>query len=238
MLWLPVGAIVAALFLVPSGSDAAARAGSLTVTPYDHYVPGQPGKTTGGQLLHISGDIGNGSVKLFMERRGNTTSPWARVPDPRTGADFSITTDSDGSFEFDFPAPAMNNPYFRLAGGGVATEHHQFHSVFQDVEVKGQATVSVGSPLLLTGDTKLRPQDHRPIFPGRGAALQVRNGSGEWETVRSGTVDAGGQISFAAIVPAVAGTVAYRIRLDDWQQGGDDIGWYPSHPFSVTVVGP
>lgn len=235
LLWIPVGAVVAALFLVPSSTEAAAKAGSLTITPYENYVSGQPGTTTGGQLVRFSGDIGNGSVRLFMERRGNLTSPWAKVPDPRTGVDFSITTQADGSFDFDFPAPAMNNPYFRLAGGGEATEVYQFHSVFQDVEVKGATTVSVGDPLVLIGDTKLRAQDHRPVFPGRGAALQIRNGSGGWVHVSNGTVDGAGQIAFPTIVPAAAGTLVYRIRLDDWRQNGDDIGWHPSFPFSVTV---
>lgn len=232
LLWFPVAAIVGALFLLPSGSGAAARAGTLTVTPYTSYSDGH---TTGGQLLHFSGDVGKGGVRLFMERRGNKTSPWVRVPDPRTGEDFSIVTRPDGSFDFDFPAPAMNNPWFQLAGGGVDTEDYQFHSVFPDVEVTGPTSATVGSLLVLGGDTRLRPQDDRPIIQGRGAALQVRDDTGEWETVRTGTVDAGGQITFSGILVTTPGTLTYRIRLDDWQQGGDDIGWHQSHPFTVMV---
>ena len=229
-----MSAIVAALFLVPSGDAAAPerRVGTLNVTPHHVYSPGH---TTGGQLLTWSGDIGTGTEKLFLERSGNGNGPWARVPDPRTGVDFSITTQADGSFDFEFPAPAMNNPYFRLAGGGEVTEKHQFSSVFQDVEILGLPTATVGAPYTLIGDTVLRPQDHRPIFPGRSAALQVRNGAGEWVTVQSGTVGGDGRISFAPIMTGTAGTVVYRIRLGDWNQDGDVVGWYPSLPFSVAV---
>ena len=215
-----MSAIVAALFLVPNGTEAAGpeqrRAGPLNVTPYNVYSPGH---TTGGQLLHWSGDIGSGSVKLFMERRGNTSSPWARVPDPRTGVQFSITTQADGTFDFDFPAPAMNNPFFRLAGGGAATEEHQFHSVFQDVEVKGFDHGDGRSRrYTLTGDTVLRPQDDRPIFRGRAAALQVRDGSGSGTPFANGTVGGDGQDhELRSPHDAASGIMVYRIRLADWQ---------------------
>lgn len=241
VLWVPVSAIVAALFLVPNGTEAAApeqrRAGTLNVTPYTVYSPGH---TTGGQLLNFSGDMGNGVQRIFLERRGNPNAKWVRVPDPRPGpnqgADLSLQTQADGTFDFDLPAPAMNNCFFRLVSSGSATDAHHFHSVFQDVEVTGPTTVTSGSPYQLGGDTALRPQDDRPIFPGRVAALQVRNGSDEWNTVATSTVGGNGMISFPAVTSSSPGTVVYRIRLADYQPGGDKIGWYPSLPYYVTVV--
>lgn len=232
VLWVPVSAIVAALFLVPDTSDASARAGSLTVSPAVN--------TTGGQLLNFSGDIGNGAQRIYLERRGSVGAQWARVPDPRPGPnhgdDVSVMTQADGTFSFDFPAPAMNACFFRLANNSAETEGHQFVSVHQDVEVKGSSTATVGVPYVLTGDTVLRVQDNRPIFPGRAAELQVRNGSDDWDTVANGTVGGDGKINdFPALTTNVAGTVVYRIRLADYQVGGDEIGWFPSLPFSVTV---
>ncbi len=227
VLWVPVSAIVAVLFLVPSSTDAAAPV-PLSVTP--------GGKTTGGQLLTFSGDMGSGSQRIYLERRGNPTAAWARVVDPRTGEYFSMLTQGDGSFSFDFPAPAMNACFFRLVSSGHETEAHQFDSVFQDVEVKGSTTATVGVPYVLTGDTVLRSQDNRPVFPGRAAALQVRDGSGEWVTVANGTVGFDGKITdFAPLTTNAPATVVYRIRLADWQQNGDDIGWFPSLPFTVVV---
>ena len=90
---------------------------------------------------------------------------------------------------------------------------------------------------MLTGDTVLRAQDDRPIFPGRAAELQVRNGSDEWDTVANGTVGGDGKITTSPRSPPRApGTVVYRIRLADWTRWtATTIGWFPSHPFSVTV---
>ena len=236
-LWIPVSAIVAALFLVPSGDAAAPeqrRAGTLNVTPHNVYSPGH---TTGGQLLTWSGDMGSGAQKIFMERRGSPTAKWTRVQDPAAGEDFSITTEADGSFSFEFPAPAMNACFFRLVSSSAETEAYQFSSVFQDVEVKGPTTAAVGVPYTLTGDTVLRAQDDRPIFPGRAAELQIRDvfGPGEWSTARNGTVGPDGKISFASITTNSPGTLVFRIRLADWNQDGDVVGWYPSLPFYVAV---
>lgn len=237
VLWVPVSAIVAALFLVPSGTDAAARkAVDLDVTPQHVYAPGA---TTGGQMLTFSGDMGNGEQRIYLERRGNPNAKWARVPDPRPGPgqgqDFTTKTDGDGTFSFDFPAPAMNACFFRVVSGSAETEAHQFNSVHQDVEITGPATATAGVPYQVTGDTVLRALDNRPIFDGRGAALQRRTDAGEWETVTSAAVGGDGKLAFPDVTTATPGEQVYRIRLDDWTLDEDRIGWFPSHPFTVTV---
>lgn len=244
ILWVPVGAIVAALFLVPSGTDAAApehrRVGTLNVTPKNVYSPGH---TTGGQIVTFSGDLGGGIQTVRLERAGSRDSAsWGAVHDPSTGQDFTTVTNPDGSFSFDFPAPGMRNCWFRVVSGTDRTEPHQFESVFQDVEIRsnatvnGHTTVDVGQPFSLTGDTILREQDARPLFPGRAAALQERDSTGDWVTVDTGSVGVDGKIGFSPITVLDPGERVYRIRLADFQQGGDFIGWYPSLPFFVTVA--
>lgn len=241
--WVPVGAVVAALFLVPSGTDAAARkAPELTVKIVGAAVTDPtPGNadliTTGGQLLEFSGKLPGGQQTIRLERRGNPNAVWTEVQDPSTGVGFRATTKADGSFKFTFPAVAMNKCHFRVVGSkGGPTTTHIFHSVFQEVALRGPTEVAVDNTLILVGDTVLRPADQRPQFPGRDAVLEERIG-GQWHPVSTAQVDpASGKIVFPPVAGLEVGTHVFRAVLQDWTEGGDDIGWYPSHPIYVHAV--
>ena len=126
--WLPLVGLVVVLFVAPSSSGAAGDP-SLRVTPGSGSY--------GGQSVTWSGNIGlPGAQSIHLQRRGTPTSDWADVPDS------TFRTESDGSFQFQFPAPAMNAVYFRVVGANGSTPAYQFKTKHQDADL----TVAEESP--------------------------------------------------------------------------------------------
>jgi hypothetical protein len=243
--WLPVAGVLAALLLVPSSSGVeVAREGSLSVTPGS----GQYGGTS---VQWVATGL-PANAKAHLQRTGKLGSPWADVE-----GSFGIgSTDGSGRIAFDFPSPAMNSVYFRVVAGRGATEAHHFTSKHQDAElgiveltpaekplpqgVSVGATV-MGEPFTLVADTKGPAKVNRPILAGRDVTLQRRVINGDdvtWVFVASGDVrHDDGKVSFEfgpGASPQQAGD--YRVRLESWRVGGDDIGWFLTYPFELRVV--
>lgn len=239
--WLPVVAIVAALFAAPSSSGQVA-AGSLTVTPGGGQYGGTNAKWVATGLP--------ANARAHLQRRGTTTSAWADVENS-----FGIgTTSGSGRIEFNFPTPAMNSVYFRVVAGRGATEAHHFTSKHQDAELAiiehNQAEKALpngavpstglavnGEPFSFEVDTA----DQVPVLPGREVTLQrrvVTGGQVSWVKVDSGRVGDGGKVTFGAFGPQGMPQVAadYRVRLENWSGGGDQIGWFVSFPFDLRLV--
>ncbi|WP_183092474.1 hypothetical protein [Nocardioides stalactiti] len=245
--WLPVISVVAALFVMPSSSTGAERAApALNVTP--------GAGSYGGQSIVFSGDIGSGPQKVKLQRTGKLGSPWADVPDPRPGPNkgetATFSTAADGSFRFTFPAPAMNEVYFRVAAvrGAAATEAHLFKSKHQDAEVDLQETITVDVPLprgiAVRGEAyRLRVDtvsgargETKPALPGRKVTLEQRDGGFNWQFVVSGNLLADGTFRFDPRTPGALGTDVYRVVLENWVKNGDTVGWMPSLPYYLKVV--
>lgn len=247
--WLPVVAIVAALFAAP-GSSTGAGTASLSVTP--------GAGSYGGQSVTFSGDMGVRRIqRIRLQHRGSSNAAWDDVIDPRTGKHFSATTRADGSFSFKFPAPTMNLLYFRVVSKYAHTPAHVFRTEHQEAEVSvvesNPADVPLprgfavhGEPFWIAVDTA-RDSDggRRPVLEGRNVTLQRRvDGAGgfpEWDPtpVATGQLGADGRFRFgryggAGDAQAVAGV--YRVRLENWTKNGDNVGWYPSLPFYLRVV--
>lgn len=237
--WLPVVAVVGALFVAPTSNGAAAL-GTLNVSP--------GANTYGGQKIVFSGDMGSGEQRIFLQRRGSPTGIWSEVVDPRTGKPFTRVTGANGEFRFEFPAPAMNGVYFRLHSRRADTEAHQFRTVHQDADLDiVEATPAHvrlprgfavrGEDYTISVDTVGKPSLKRQPLPGRDVTLQQRVGE-VWTTTDTGDLEADGKMQFGPFglraAPQVTGV--FRVRLEDWKQDGDNVGWFPSLPFSILVV--
>lgn len=241
--WLPVAAVVVALFAVPSSQGAAQRA-SLNVTP--------GGKQYGGTNAHWEGNLSTrGEQRVWLQRRGTPSSAWADVPD----SFYVDTTTADGHFSFDFPTPAMNSVYFRVKSRSGESPAHQFFTKHQEAELSltelqpadvllpqglSVGTMVDGEPVEMLVDTRGPAKDLRPILHGRAVTLQQRETKGDhvtWNPVARGTVGGNGKLTFRigpGGVPPADGY--YRVRLENWTQGGDDVGWYVTFPFDLRVV--
>jgi hypothetical protein len=236
--------VIAALFIVPSSNGEGRAAGSLNVTPRAN--------TYGGQQITFSGDMGSGIQRVRLERRDRLGSPWGTVTDPRTGKPFSRLTKANGTFSFDFPAPAMNGTYFRVASGKAVTRAHQFATVHQDADIslievypsdvplpRGFAVANESFRIAVdTADHDRFGKPTKPILVGRRVDLQVRVGDG-WNGIGTATVRNDGWLNFGTDVrPVVTGSTpeVYRVVMDDWTEDGDRVGWMPSVPFYLEVV--
>ena len=236
-------AVIVALFVVP-GTTEAAGPRPLSVRPGSN--------TYGGQQLIFSGDMGNGVQRIRLQRRDRLGSPWGTVIDPRTGRTFSRLTKANGSFSFDFPAPAMNGTYFRVASGGNVTRAHQFKTIHQDVDVSlfeptpadvplPRGFAVIGETFRIAADTVDHDRFGKPtkqILQGRVVTLQVRSGDG-WNDLRTATVGPNGKLDFGNEVRrAVTGATpeVYRAVMENWTKDGDRVGWMPSMPFYLDVV--
>jgi hypothetical protein len=229
--------MVLAVFLAPSSSGSAAST-SL------HVSPGSG--TYGGQRVTWSGDIGSSGVQqIHLQRRGSPTAAWADVPAS------TFRTAADGSFSFDFPAPAMNGVYFRVVSARGATPAHRFDTVHQDAVLAVAPLLGSASELQLPSGTAVLGElfsfvvdtvrgaagEAKPVLIGRRATLQRRTAEG-WEDVASGTVGRDGKAGFGPFGPGAARQVAgvYRVVLGDWTQDGDRVGWIPSLPMRLRLV--
>lgn len=235
--WTAVVGLVVALLLAPSSSGAGSNP-SLEVTPGSGSY--------GGQRVHWQGNIGSTGVQeVHLQRRGNPTAAWADVPDS------TFRTRADGSFDFDFPAPAMNGVYFRVAGARGATPAHRFETVHQDVEVavvpsdpsaadvplpRGFAVV--GEAYSLVADTtRAAAGERKPVLAGRKVVVQVRRGE-VWSDVATGSLGRDGTVDVGRFGPgALPQTDGFhRVVLADWTEDGDRVGWFPSLPLRVRLV--
>lgn len=240
--WVPVAGLVAALFLVPSGSRAAeAPAGPLTVTPAQGYYAGE--------RLTFSGDVGSGVQTIRMERKQSPTSGWADVYDPTSGKVWASKTKADGSFSFTFPAFAMNGLYVRVVGKTGMTQPKLFEAGFQDAEIdflevspapvfelpRGFGVVGEQVTIRAQAVARTIGGAQPGVLTGRRITIQQRNSSLGWDDVADGVIDAQGFFSFT-LTPAATARVVYRARLDNWGEDGDRIGWFPGFPTLLTVV--
>ncbi len=234
--------MVVVLFVVP-GTTEAAGPPPLTVRP--------GANSFGGQLITFSGDIGSGVQRIHLERRDRLGSPWGVVTDPRTGKTFTRLTNANGTFEFGFPAPAMNGCYYRVASAKTATQVHQFKTVHQDVDVslieqtpadvplpRGFAVPGEGFRIAAdTADHDRFGKPSKPILVGRVVTLQARSGDA-WTNVKTATVGRDGWLDFGTESRRAPGSTpeVYRVRMADWTKDGDMVGWMPSLPFYLNVV--
>lgn len=100
--------------------------------------------------------------------------------------------------------------------------------------------VLAGAPFAILVDTtphpRNRPDPAPPPFPGRTLTLQRRTAGGGWQNVDSTTTGALGDGSFVETVDSTTTTITYRVREEDWTANGNQIGWFPSFPFTVDVL--
>lgn len=231
---LPASAVVSAG--VDQRADASLRAGrSLSVSP-KNYV--------GGQALTWTGNVGAKGVRriglqLHIGREGDA---WSPVPG------FASKTKSDGSFSFVFPAPAMTNISYRVVAKKLKTPGVVFHAKSQDLtlalvggDTQGlYGTVASATPFTLAVDTTpkiaRRPDtDNLPAFQGRTVTLERRTASNTWAKVATAQVDKSGDAQFANLTEASKGVAVYRVRQENFVEGGNRIGWFPSFPYYVYV---
>jgi len=235
--WLPVAGLIVALFVAPSSTGAAGSA-SLTVTPGSGSY--------GGQSVKWTGNVGvSGVQRIHLQRRGSTSAAWADVPHSNVGE-----TAANGSFNFFFPAPAMNSVYFRVVSRHGATPAHSFDSVHQDAEITideaDPADVALPRDIAVAGETYSLAVDTvhgaagetKPILTGRTVHLQRRVTDGTWEPIATGSIKSDGLLSFGPYGPGDALQVpgSYRVRLEYWDKNGDRVGWFLSLPYDVRLV--
>ncbi len=242
--WLPVTAVIVALFAVPSSNGAGSAKAALNVTP--------GANSYGGQKVVFSGDMGSGQQRIFLQRRGTPSSAWASVIDPRTGKTHSRLTNRDGSFSFDFPAPAMNFVYFRVHSKTSDTPAHLFKSKHQDADISVIESTPADVPLprgfavvgeafwigVDTADHDRSGKPTKPILAGRNVILQVRE-AGVWKNAgETASVGRDGKLVYAAQQrrSVTRAPEVYRVVMDDWTGDGDRVGWFPSVPFYLGVV--
>ncbi|KAA1421138.1 fibronectin type III domain-containing protein [Nocardioides humilatus] len=242
--WLPVLGLVALLFSLP-GPSAEARVASLSVTPHTGAY--------GGTNAHWVVDGLPASQKAWLQRRGSTTSAWADVDN----SFYVGTTNARGHLEFDFPTPAMNAVYMRVVTKGGESEGVAFSSKHQDAQLslaeqspaEADLPQSVAVGVVVRGEVFTFKADtanlddvkqKKPVLLGRDVTLQRRTIAGgvvTWTTVATDQVDRDGFADFPNLTGGANLSAGdYRVRLEKWTQDGDNIGWFVSFPFDVSVV--
>ncbi|MFC5495327.1 hypothetical protein [Nocardioides caricicola] len=210
--------------------------GDLLVTPGSSYVAGQQ--------LTFEGDLGvNGVRTIHLEQNmGRIGDTWGVIEG------FRAKTKSDGSFRFTYPAPSMIDISMRVAAPGAVTSSWRFEPKAQDLTLATPKLpgldpneVLMGVPFTILVDTTPtlvgRPDLPPPPLPGRKLTLQRRVNGDAWETLATSVTGLLGNGTFLQTVTE-PGPVTYRVREEDWNLGGDRIGWYPSFPFTIRVVDP
>ena len=226
-LFLLATAVSLSLIAAPGASSTMSAGASLRVSPGDDYV--------GGQAVTFSGNIGLGGVRTIrlqshMDRPGDS---WESIDG------FSAKTQSNGDFSFVHPAPAMFGIRYRVVSGKAATPGWTFEALSQDLTLEAATQPVTGVPFVLEVDTtptlRRRPDTIglRPI-PGRGLTLQRRVDGDTWEQVARTEVSQYGTARFHVTEPD-PGMVVYRAVQENWHEGGNRIGWFPSFPLYVRV---
>ena len=220
--------------LAPAATTAATpsarrTAASLSINPSSDYV--------GGQALVFAGNIGAAGVRrVHLQVNAGYSGPvWGDVDG------FSAKTDAGGDFRFTYPAPAMFGIRYRVASGSLETPYVTFDAHSQDLTVTPVGTPRAGVPFDLLVDTtpKLsrRPDTIglRPV-PGRTLTLQERATPTRWADRDTAVVGPLGLATFTVTEPD-AGAHVYRVVMEDYLTGGNQIGWFPSFPTYVDVRG-
>ena len=207
-----------------------------------------PAVYVGGQSITFTGSLGVAGTRsirlqLHMNRPGDK---WFGV------RGFSSKSAADGSFSFQFQAPAMFGIRYRVVGGKIATPPVSFNARAQDLTmwVAGQDPAQesapgqpvAGVPFTISVDTTptlfRRPETiGLPIFAGRGLTLQRRLDGATWENLARSSVGADG-LGYFSGVTAPAGPVVYRVVQDEIVSGANKIGWMQTFPTYVTVLEP
>lgn len=228
--------VALAVSLAPAAASPDVASGSLTTSPAT-YV--------GGQAITFTGSLGvpgvrSISLQLHMNRPGDK---WFAV------RGFSGKTASNGSFTFDFQAPAMFGIRYRVVSGRLATAPVVFNAKAQELtmwvvgeQLDGELGLGqpvAGVPFTIAVDTTpslvRRPETiGLPVFAGRGLTLQRRIDGDTWESLGRSTVGPDAMGYFPGVT-APAGTVVYRVVADDIGAGANRIGWMQTFPTYVTV---
>ncbi|MFL6002207.1 MAG: hypothetical protein ACJ72P_05310 [Nocardioides sp.] len=236
-LYAAASVVVAGLLCVAPaspGSSMAQQAASLTVSPRV-YV--------GGQAVTYRGNLGvRGTRNIHLQINMGGSNTWTDLPGTRA------TTKADGSFSFTHPALSMFGIRVRVASGGTATPAITSDARSQDLVLDAPPKVNAGQNFTIRVDTTptllRRPDLPPPVFEGRTLTLQQRvigqpddPSTWKWETVGTPTqTDASGNGQFTVTAGNTSPAV-YRVRQEDWTRNGSEIGWFPSFPTHVEVVG-
>lgn len=228
---------IVAMFLVataPPAQTAAAQKASLDVSPRV-YV--------GGQRLTFDGNIGKAG-----KRRVHVQTHMARPGDSWVDLEGSgAMTDANGNFKFNQRAPSMFGIKLRVVSGGTATPAFVSDARSQDLTLRAISGVPgmednqvlVEVPFEIRVDTTptitRRPDLPPPAFPGRELTLQQRVNGNEWDTLDTTTTNQNGVGSFD-VSALETGNVVYRVRQENYTDGGNEIGWFPSFPTYVRVL--
>ncbi|HEY0950347.1 hypothetical protein [Nocardioides sp.] len=232
---LLVAALATVLTPAPAGVAAAARRGSLTVTP-TVQVPGQ--------AVRFQGNIGRtGRRPVHLQSHmGRVGDRWLDVPGS------SSSTNGRGDFDFEFPAPSMLRISYRVAAaGGLATSSYLFTARPQELTLTlaGEDpdvpfySVAPLAPFTVVVDTTPAVRSalgSPPPIPGRTVLLQERADGNRWRTIDQGVTDTEGHASFRVAAPLL-GSRVLRARQERWTEGRNEIGWYASFPAYFTVLG-
>ncbi|MEQ6902351.1 hypothetical protein [Nocardioides sp. YIM 152588] len=241
LLALLLAATLMAALGATAPTSSARGSASLSISKKNFY---------GGQGLTFRGNIGRtAATRIWLEfHMGLAGDSWTPVEDSER------TTAADGSFSFVFPARSMYNIRLRVAASSGATPAVTLVARDQAADVKVTAPghdlsldgyrdhtsypVVAGEPMRIRVDTS---PDGEPVLAGRTVELQRRVRSTRWttrwKTIGTDSVGGKGFATFERSAPQHAGTVTYRARLDDWRRGGSRIGWFPSFPVEVDVLG-
>lgn len=212
--------------VVPSQAASAAQR-ALQVGP-EIYV--------GGQAVTFDGALGRSGeqrvhLQMHMNRPGDT---WKDLPGTAS------VTDAQGAFLIVQPAPAMFNVSYRVVSAREASPSFNFRARSQEIVLTHSAanpgrtfTITADTaPLLRGGGLDLTP----PVFAGRTLTLQERTGT-TWSNLDTTTVDNVGRGEFEVTAPDTGAEPVYRVRAEDYFEGANRIGWFPSFPLVVPLRG-
>lgn len=227
VLALLTGLLLTGVGAPASTADERRVAASLSVTPVTDYV--------GGQALVFAGNIGAGGTRtVHLQLNAGYSGPvWGDVDG------FTAKTSSNGDFSFTYPAPAMFGIRYRVASGALTTPYVTFDAHSQDLTVTPSGTPRTGLPFDLLVDTtpalNRRPDTIglKPI-PGRTLTLQERVTPEKWQDLDTTKTSPLGLAQFT-VTENDPGLHVYRVVEENYFDGGNRIGWFPSFPTYVNV---
>jgi len=147
----------------------------------------------------------------------------------------------------------MNTLQIRVVGRTGKTRPVRFYSTFQEVDLTWEVAqqsfyplpaglAAVGENVKFTASTRSvviphSPAKPAPVIVGRGIAVQFQDDALLWQTPTEtlGQTNTQGRYVAKYAIPE-AGTAVVRPSLDNWTQGGNQIGWFPGFPTRITVV--
>ncbi len=238
--------LFAAVFL--AASLAPAQSSASVSTPSDVRSPLLASALTvsrsvfvPGQSLVFKGVLGSKAkqevhLQTNMNRPGDT---WLDL------ADSESHTRAHGRFQIRRPAPGMFGISYRAISGRRASgavlmnprPQEAILDVASGLQGWGSGYVLAGQPFTVTVDAapSVGARGQALALPGRTVTLQKRVGAASWQSVGSTTLDTAGRAAFA-LTAGSAGDVVYRVRLEDWTSGLNQVGWHPSAPTYVHVL--